>query len=84
MENTSGDFTKIAKNNLFLSWKSQIYKGLLSTVYSFVEVTKYLLLHGGVSYVLSEKFCQDTLESYFEQRQAIEGRRDNPNVCNMG
>ena len=63
IENRPGYFTKNAKSNTFLWW--QTYEGLLLTVHSFVEATKYLLLHGGVAYVLSEKFCQDTLQNYF-------------------
>ena len=82
IENRPGDFTKNAKSNMFLSW--QTYEGLLLTVHSFVEVTKYLLLHGGVAYVLNEKFCQDTLENYFGKQRAIGGRRDNPNICDVG
>ena len=66
---------------MFLLW--QTYEGLLLTVHSFVEATKYLLLHGGVAYVSSEKFCQDTLENYFGKQRAIGGRRDNPNICDV-
>ena len=82
IENRPGDITKNAKSNMFLLW--QTYEGLLLTVHSFVEATKYLLLHGGVAYVLSEKFCQDTLENYFGKQRAIEGRRDSPNICDVG
>ena len=82
IENRPGDFTKNAKSNMFLSW--QTYEGLLLTVHSFVEATKYLLLHGGVAYVLSEKFCQDTLENYFGKQRAIGGRHDNPNIHDVG
>ena len=82
IENRPGDFTKNAKSNMFLSW--QTYEGLLLTVHSFVEAKKYLLLHGGVAYVLSEKFCQDTLENYFGKQRAIGGRRDNPNIRDVG
>ena len=82
IENRPGDFTKNAKSNMFLSW--QTYEGLLLTVHSFVEATKYLLLHGGVAYVLSENFSQDTLENYFGKQRAIGGRRDNPNIRDVG
>ena len=67
---------------MFLLW--QTYEGLLLTVHSFVEATKYLLLHGGVAYVSSEKFCQDTLENYFGKQRAIGGRRDNPSIRDVG
>ena len=82
IENKPEQFTKNDKSNTFLSW--QTYEGLLLTFHSFVEATKYLLLHGGVAYVLSEKFCQDTLENYFGKQRAIGGRRDNPNIRDVG
>ena len=82
IENRPGDITKNAKSNMFLLW--QTYEGLLLTVHSFVEATKYLLLHGGVAYVLSEKFYQGTLENYFGKQRAIGGRRDSPNICDVG
>ena len=65
----------------FLSW--QTHEGLLLTVHSFVEATQYLLLHGGVAYVLSDNLCQDTLENYFGKQRTIRGRRDNPNICDV-
>ena len=67
---------------MFLSW--QTYEGLLLTVHSFVEATKYLLLHGRDAYALREKFCQDTLENYFGKQRLIGGRHDNPNIRDMG
>ena len=60
------------------------YEGLLLTFHSFVEAAKYLLLHGGVTYVLSEKFCQNTLENYFGKQRAIGRRRDNLNIRDVG
>ena len=38
----------------------------------------------GVSYVLSERFCQDYLENCFGRQWAIGRRRDNPNVWDVG
>lgn len=38
----------------------------------------------GISYILSETFCQDYLENYFSKQRAIGGRRDNPNVRSVG
>ena len=63
---------------MFLVW--QKHEGLLITVNSFVEATRYLLTGGGVSYVLSERFCQDYLENYLGRQRAIGRRHDNPNV----
>ena len=37
-----------------------------------------------MSYVLTERFCQDPLESYFGQQRAMGRRRDNPNVRTFG
>ena len=61
----------------------QTYEGLQTTVYSFIEVCKFLLQHG-VPYVLSERFCQDDLENYFGRQRAIGRRRDNPSIRDVG
>ena len=55
IDNRTGNLTKQAKSNMFLAW--QTYEGLLITVNLFVEATRYLLKEGGVSYILSERFC---------------------------
>ena len=47
---------------------------------SFVETTRYLLREPGVKFVLSERFCQDPLESFFGNQRARGGRNDNPTV----
>lgn len=47
---------------------------------SFVEVTKHLLKQPGVKYVLSERFCQDPLESFFGRQRSAGGRNSNPTV----
>ena len=47
---------------------------------SFVELVKYLLSYPGVSYVLSEKLCQDPLESFFGKQRMRGGYCDNPTV----
>ena len=49
-------------------------------VKSFIELTKILLPVPGVQYVLSEKFCQDPVESFFGKQRAQGGRNDNPNA----
>ena len=51
-----------------------------STVKSFVEVTRYLLKQPGIRYVLSERFCQDPLESFFGRQRSAGGRNVNPSV----
>ena len=55
----------------------KLMRGLQITVHSFKEVCKYLL-HNGVKFILSERFCQDDLENYFGRQRAIGSRKDNP------
>ena len=76
-----GNFTQNDKSNMFISWQS--YEGLQVTVHSFKEVCKFLLQQG-ISYILSERFCQDDLENYFGRQRAIGHRRDNPTVRDAG
>ena len=76
-----GNFTQNDKSNMFISWQS--YEGLQVTVHSFKEVCKFLL-EQGISYILSERFCQDDLENYFGRQRAIGHRRDNPTVRDAG
>ena len=45
---------------MFIPWQS--YEGLQVTVHLFKEVCKFLL-EQGISYILSERFCQDDLET---------------------
>ena len=45
---------------MFIS--SQTYEGLKITVHSVIELVKFLIMHK-VSYVLTERFCQDPLEN---------------------
>ena len=49
-------------------------------VHSFVELTQYLLGLPGVNYFLSEKLCQDPLESFFGKQRMRGGYCDNPTV----
>lgn len=66
---------------MFLSL--QTYRGLVMTVKSFVEVTRYLLSNG-VPFVLSHKFCQDPLEEHFGRHRAIGRSAENPNLFQFG
>ena len=43
-------------------------------------MSKYLLFQPGVSYILSEKFNQDPLKSFFGMQRIRGGSNDNPNV----
>ena len=52
----------------------------LIVVYSFVEMAKYLLSLKSGAFLLSERFNQDSPESYFGQQCARCGRSDNPSA----
>ena len=80
-ENRDGNFTDHARASMFISW--QTYEGLKITVHSSVELIKFLL-NNGVSYVLSERFCQDPLENYFGRQRSIGSRKDNPSLRDFG
>ena len=76
-----GNFTSNARNNMFISW--QTYEGIKITAHSVIELVQYLL-SCGVSYVLTERFCQDPLENYFGRQRSIGSRKDNPSVRDFG
>ena len=66
---------------MFISW--QTYEGIKITVHSTIELIKYLLSQN-VSYVFTERFCQDPLENYFGQQRSIGRREDNPSLRDFG
>ena len=47
---------------------------------SFLELIPLLLAVPNVSYVLSERFCQDPLESFFGKQRYHGGWNDNPSA----
>ena len=57
-----------------------ITKFFQPTVISFVEMARFLLKLPGVKFLLSERFCQDPLESFFGHQRSKGGRNDNPTV----
>ena len=63
-----GEFTDNARR--------QTYEGIEITVHSSIELIKYLLSQG-VPYVLTERFCQDSLENYFGRQRSMGCRKDN-------
>ena len=79
--NRPGNFTANARSRMFLSW--QTYVGLKITSYSVVEATKFLL-DEGVEYVLTERFCQDSVEEYFGSQRNLRRRCDNPDIRRFG
>jgi len=76
-----GHYTDTEKDKMFLS--HQTFKGILITVYSFVEIIKYLI-NDGMPYVLTERFNQDLVEEYFGRQRSLGRRNDNPTVHQFG
>ena len=66
---------------MFISWQS--YEGLQITVNSVIECVKFLL-GAGVNFVLTERFCQDTLEQYFGTQRQMGRRSENPDLSTFG
>ena len=55
---------------------------LLTMIFCNIELLFILkfLLGEGMEYVLTERFCQDTLEEYFGNQRKLGRRSDNPDV----
>ena len=66
---------------MFIS--SQTQEGLKITVHSVIELVKFLIMHK-VSYVLTERFCQDPLENQFGKQRSSGAHKDNPSHCDFG
>jgi hypothetical protein len=79
--NRPGNFSKNAQSRMFLSW--QTYEGLKMTTHSAIEATKFLL-DEGMEYVLTERFCQDSVEEYFGNQRNLGRRNDNPDIRTFG
>ena len=77
----TGNFSQTEKDKMFLSW--QIHEGLQITVHSIIEAVTYLL---GIemSFVLKERFSQDSLEEYFSKHRSIGHRNDNQDLYHFG
>ena len=80
-EERPGAYTKFDKQKMFIP--SQTYKGLKITVHYVIELVKVLTVHN-VSYVLTERFCQDLLENYFRKQSSSGARKDNPPHYDFG
>ena len=52
----------------------------MHAVCAFVEMARYLLRLPGEKYLLSERFCQDPLESFFGHQRSMGGHNDNPDA----
>ena len=81
IEERPGNFSKKAKVKMFIS--QETYKGIKITVNSMIELTKFLIVHK-VSYVLTERLCQDPLENYFGKQRRSGARKDNSSLYDFG
>ncbi|XP_065649371.1 uncharacterized protein LOC136078177 [Hydra vulgaris] len=82
VDNTSScQYSYEAKAKMFIS--HQTHEGLIMTCNSIVEVTRFLLAEG-MSYVLTNRFCQDPLEKYFSAQRQIGRHSDNPDAKQFG
>ena len=76
-----GNFSESDRMKMFIS--RQTYEGLQITCYSIVECIKFLL-QNGLQYVLTERFCQDSLENYSGHQRSLGRRKDNPTLRDFG
>ena len=76
-----GNFSQNAQSKMFISW--QTYEGVMITVYSVIEVVRFLL-EEGFQAVLTERFCQDPVEEYFGSQRKLGRRCDNPDLAQFG
>lgn len=81
ISNRPGNFTQRAKSKMFIAY--QTHQGFKITCYSAIECIKFLLAEG-MEYVLTERFCQDSLEQYFGNQRKIGRRSDNPDLRQFG
>ena len=77
----TGNFSDKDRCKMFIA--EQTYEGIKMSIFSLKECIPYLL-NNGVQYILSERFCQDSLENYFGKQRAIGRRKDNPSVKDVG
>ena len=66
---------------MFILW--HMYEGLKTTVNPTIEATQFILQHQ-VAYVLTECFCQVSLENYFCRQRSIGLRKNNPSMADFG
>eukprot|EP00112_Aurelia_sp_Birch-Aquarium-sp1_P022151 Seg6146.2 transcript_id=Seg6146.2/GoldUCD/mRNA.D3Y31 product="Transposable element P transposase" protein_id=Seg6146.2/GoldUCD/D3Y31 len=76
-----GNFDESAWARMFIS--HQTYDGIRMCIYSMIELVRFLL-HPGMKYVFTSRFCQDPVEQYFGKQRAVGRRSDNPTIRNFG
>ena len=77
---SDGQFPPSQKSKMYISWQTE---AVPITTFLIINLIKYLLSNG-VSYVLTDRFCQDPLDKYFGQQRAMGRRIDNPNARTFG
>ena len=60
-----------------------MYEGLKATVNPTLKTSQFILQHQ-VAYVLTECFCQVSLENYFCRQRSIGLRKNNPSMADFG
>ena len=53
---------------------------LITLVFSFCDMAKFLLSQPGVGYILSERFNKDPVECFFGQQRSRGQRNHNPSI----
>ena len=76
-----GDFSLADMAKMFLS--HQTYCGIQMTVYSIINVVKFLTSEGCES-ILTERFCHDIVEENFGRERGLGRRNDNPTIRDLG
>ena len=81
VEKRFGDFSLADRVKMFLS--HQTYYGIQMTVYSIINVVKFLISEG-CEFILTERFCQDIVEENFGRQRGLGRRNDNPTIRDFG
>ena len=81
VENRFGDFCLADRAKMFLS--HQTYYRIQMTVYSIINVVKFLISEG-CEFILTERFCQDIVEENFGRQRGLGRRKDNSTIRDFG
>ena len=82
MEERPGAYTKSQKQKMLIT--PQTYESLKIIVHSVKKLVKFFLIMHKVSYVLTERFCQDPLGNYFGKQRSSGARKDNSSLYDFG
>ena len=80
VQQRQGNFTKDVGQKIFTSWLT--YEGLKISINSVIEAIQFLLWHQ-VKFVLTERFCQNPLENWFDKQRSLGSRKDNPSMADF-